>query len=336
MSDLRKLRNSLAALLAFQLTPKAAGLQLTPKAAGLQLTPKAAGLQLTPKAGALQRRLWCRRLQHSPKAHGRLSEQKGRYRTFGAILTLLGVLQHSPKAAKRGLLILSLFASQKAIAIAGERKSLNRTSGIGFVALVFFQLTPKAHAFDPFTIATGAQAVSGILGGLEKVDELAGAGFAISDLLTELDIDPETDQEIEAQVKRLEELDRQARDMRSAGRDVRSLTAHDLQNNLLRSKNFATRIKRVREMIRTTKRLAAIMGLRPKASEKALKIQDARLQYMILDELMAIRRMQFESSLENKEQRAKYQLALGQVLEEEGKAYRRDLNIRSFNHGSLR
>jgi hypothetical protein len=194
------------------------------------------------------------------------------------------------------------------------------------------QLTPKAHAFDPFSIATGAQAVSGILGGLEKVDELADAGFAVSDLLEELEIDPETDQEIETQVKRLEELDRKSRELRSAGRDVRSLTSHDL----LRSKNFATRIKRVRDMIRTTKRLSVLMGLRPKASEKALRIQDARLQYMILDELMAIRRMQFESSLENKEQRAKYQLALGQVLEEEGKAYRRDLNVRSINHGSLR
>lgn len=40
------------------------------------------------------------------------------------------------------------------------------------------QLTPKAHAFDPFTIATGAQAVSGIMGGLDKIDELAAAGFA--------------------------------------------------------------------------------------------------------------------------------------------------------------
>jgi len=198
------------------------------------------------------------------------------------------------------------------------------------------QLTPKAHAFDPFTIAAGAQAASGILGGLEKVDEFADAGFAVSDLLEELDIDPETDQEIESQVKRLEELDRKARELRSTGRDVRSLTSHDFQNNLLRSKNFATRIKRVRDMIRTTKRLSVLMGLRPKASEKALKIQDTRLQYMILDELMAIRRMQFESSLENKEQRAKYQLALGQVLEEEGVTNRRELNVRSFKHGSLR
>lgn len=182
----------------------------------------------------------------------------------------------------------------------------------------------SAYAFDPFSIATGAQAVSGILGGLEKVDELADAGFAVSDLLTELDIDPETDQEIEAQVTRLEELDRKARELRSTGRDVRSLTSNDL----LRSKNFATRIKRVRDMIRTTKRLGVLMGLRPKASEKALKIQDARLQYMILDELMAIRRMQFESQLENKELKAKYQIALNEVLSEEGLITNRQRRIK--------
>lgn len=207
---------------------------------------------------------------------------------------------------------------------------------IGIYTATILCLSPNAHAFDPFAIATGAQAVSGILGGIEKVDEFADAGFAVSDLLTELDIDTETDQEIEAQVKRLEELDRKARELRSTGRDVRSLTSHDFQNNLLRSKNFATRIKRVRDMIRTTKRLSVLMGLRPKASEKALKIQDTRLQYMILDELMAIRRMQFESALESKEQRARYQLALGQVLEEEGVTNRRELKVQSFNHGRIR
>lgn len=197
------------------------------------------------------------------------------------------------------------------------------------VPIVLIVITgSSAYAFDPFTIATSAQAVSGILGGLEKVDEFADAGFAVSDLLTELEIDPETDQEIETQVKRLEELDRKARELRSTGRDIKSLTSHDFQNNLLRSKNFATRIKRVRDMIRTTKRLAVIMGLRPKASEKALKIQDARLQYMILDELMAIRRMQFESQLENKELKAKYQIALNEVLDEEGLITNRQRRIK--------
>ena len=178
---------------------------------------------------------------------------------------------------------------------------------------IFLFAPPKAFAFDPFTIASGAQAASNILGGFEKVDELADAGFAVSDLLGELEIDPETDQEIEIQVRRLEELDRQAREMRSAGREIKSLAANDL----LRSRNFATRVKRVRDMIRTTKQLSTLLGFRPKAGEKALKIQDTRLQYMILDELMAIRRLQFESSLESKEQKARYELALGKVLEEE-------------------
>ena len=43
--------------------------------------------------------------------------------------------------------------------------------------------------------------------------ELADAGFAVSDLLQELEIDPETDQEIKAQVRRLEELERQSREL---------------------------------------------------------------------------------------------------------------------------
>lgn len=180
----------------------------------------------------------------------------------------------------------------------------------------------SASAFDPFTIAAGAQAVSGILGTMREADELADAGFAVADLVDELDIDTETDQEIEAQVRRLEEIERQSRTLREGERDIKSLIGQDLA----RSRSFASRVRRVRDMIKTTKRLAALMGLRPKAGEKGLKVQEARLQYMILDELMAIRRMQFEIALESKEQRAKYQLALGQVLEEEGVTNRRELS----------
>lgn len=182
----------------------------------------------------------------------------------------------------------------------------------------------NAHGFDPFTLAAGAQAVSGILGGLEKADELADAGFAISDLLEELEIDPETDQEIEEQVKRLEALERQMRELRTSQREFRNL----IQSDFSRAKTFQSKVRRLRDMIKTTKRLATLLGLRPKAGEKALKVQDTRLQYMILDELMAIRRMQFESALESKEQSARYQLALGQVLEEEGATNRRAFNRR--------
>lgn len=190
------------------------------------------------------------------------------------------------------------------------------------VSIVLIVITgSKAYAFDPFTIAAGVQAVSGIMGSLREADEMADAGFAVADLVDELDIDTETDQDIEAQVKRLEEIERQSRNLRDGERDINSLIGQDLA----RSRSFASRIRRVRDMIQTTKRLAAMMGLRPKSGEKGLKVQEARLQYMILDELMAIRRMQFESALENKERRANYQLALGQVLEEEGITNRRAL-----------
>lgn len=191
------------------------------------------------------------------------------------------------------------------------------------VPIVLIVMTgSNALAFDPFTIAAGVQAVSGIMGSIREADEMADAGFAVADLVDELDIDTETDQEIEAQVKRLEEIERQSRNIRDGERDIKSLIGQDLA----RSRSFASRIRRVRDMIQTTKRLAAMMGLRPKSGEKGLKVQEARLQYMILDELMAIRRMQFEHALESKEQRAKYQLALGQVLEEEGITNRRDLS----------
>ena len=181
----------------------------------------------------------------------------------------------------------------------------------------------RAFAFDPFMIATGAQAVSGIVGGLDKIDELADAGFAVSDLLQELEIDPETDHEIEAQVRRLEELERQSRELRVSRQEVSSLIGADYA----RSQTFSAKVRHLREMIRTTKRIAAVFGIRPRAGERALKIQETRLQYMILDELMALRRMQFESALESKEQKAKYQLALGQVLTEEGDVNRRDLRV---------
>ena len=111
-----------------------------------------------------------------------------------------------------------------------------------FLSVVAF--SPKlAFAFDPYTIAKGAEAASGLIGGLEKLDESADIGFAFSDLLTELDVDPQSEEDVTAAVHRLEDLNSQISGLRQTKQDAQSL----LDPELNREKSFADQIRRVRQ-----------------------------------------------------------------------------------------
>lgn len=169
----------------------------------------------------------------------------------------------------------------------------------------------QAFAWDPTTVATSAQAISGILGGLDKADEVADVGFSLQDLLSELGSEPSGEAEINHTVKKLEDLNSKARDLRWSQQEIRAALEMDLKSgNSLRSS-----IKSLKHMISASKRIAEITGLRPKAGERAAQIQSIRINSMILEELQSLRRAQMLAYLDQREVKARRDLLMSEINE---------------------
>lgn len=189
---------------------------------------------------------------------------------------------------------------------------IDKRSAIAIVVL--FSSSNSYGFFDPFTIAAGVSAVSGLMQTSKDLDDIADIGISAGELLGEFDVDFSNEKEVEEQIKRLEDLNRQSRDLQDVSVDANNI----FENDLVQSQALAKKIRSVRDMVKLSKRVTELMGLRPKAGERALKVQETKLNYLILDELMSIRKMQFESLLESREQKARLSIAMGKVLREEG------------------
>ena len=190
--------------------------------------------------------------------------------------------------------------------------SIDKRGAVAFAVILW---SSKSFAFiDPFTIAAGVSAVTSLMKTSKEIDEVADIGISAGELLGEFDVDMTSDREIEEQIKRLEDLNRQSRELQDASTNARNIFDNDLD----RSQSLAKKIKSIREMVKISKQVASLMGVRPKAGERALKVQETKLNYLMLDELVSIRRMQFETMLESKEQRARFTIAMERVFREEG------------------
>jgi hypothetical protein len=186
--------------------------------------------------------------------------------------------------------------------------------------LLFLSL--PANAWDPFTLAAGAQAISGASGGYlgGGLGDLADASIALGDLLVELDIDPTADQEAEDAVRRLESLRRTVNETRWTKQEV----DHLLDFEQLKAKSHADRIRHLRKMIQMSRKIASLFGVRAKAAEKANQIQQTQINYLMLEEMMAARRARFNEFLERQDQLIRRKSILEKIQEQE-KQQREDL-----------
>lgn len=167
----------------------------------------------------------------------------------------------------------------------------------------------SAHCFDPFTaLAVG----DSIKDGLDKADEVADIGFSLTDLLSELGVETDSEQDLEAAVSRLHKLNSDARDLKWQNESLNQ----NIELSLNKGTSLSRRIKAMRNTIRTSKRLAEIMGFRPKAAEKAARVQDLKLNSMMLEELQSIRRAQYLAILEDKESKIRRDLILEKLVED--------------------
>ena len=180
-----------------------------------------------------------------------------------------------------------------------------------FLAVLSFSIS--ARAWDPTVIATGFQAVSGVLGGLDKADEMVDIGFALGDLLSELGVETGSEEEMGRAVSRLEELNRKARDLKWSSQEIKQA----LESDLSHANSLKDRLKGLRNMISASKKIAEVMAVRPKAGTAASQVQNLRINSMILEELQGQRRQQFLAYLEQKEKQSRRDIFLQEIQDKE-------------------
>lgn len=192
--------------------------------------------------------------------------------------------------------------------------------------VVVWVLPTHVMAWDPYTVAAGARAASGIIGGMSGggaaggLEDLAEVGLALGDLLVELEVDPTADKEAEESVRKLDSIRKTVNETVWTKQEME----HLLDFEQLKAKSHAQRIQHVRKMVQMTKKIGTLFGIRPKAAEKANQVQQTQINYLVLEELMAARRARFQSFLEDQDQKVQRQVFLERMSNEE-KAQRENL-----------
>lgn len=166
----------------------------------------------------------------------------------------------------------------------------------------------RAFCWDPTAVVGG---VVGLMPGGDRVDEMADLGFAFSDLLEELGVESGTEEEVSKAVGRLEKLNSKARELHWTHVEVSEALSADLSS----AKSLKERVSALRNMIKASKRIAEVMGARPKAGERASMVQSIKVNSMILEELQAQRRSQFLAYMESRESQARRDILLQEISE---------------------
>lgn len=169
--------------------------------------------------------------------------------------------------------------------------------------------TKRSMAFDPYTAAMTAQTAYDFM---NKADEAADVGFALTDLLEELGEDTDDqEQALQSSMNRIESVYSKTRELGWLGSDLSNSINYDLKQG----KSLSRKIRALKNTVQSSKKIATIMGFRPKAGEKAARIQEIKLDSMMLEELQAIRRAQYLAYLENQEAKHKRELLLKEILQ---------------------
>lgn len=180
-----------------------------------------------------------------------------------------------------------------------------------FIFFVMVMRASKSFAFDPVTVAMTAQSAQTMM---NQVDEAADIGFALTDLMSEVGMESDDEEEsLQKAVDRVYKINSDARDLKWTSEDL----DRSLNEDLSKGKSLTRRIKALRNSIQASKRIATIMGFRPKAAEKAVRIQQIKLDSMMLEELQSIRRAQYLAYLEDKEAKLKREVFIQKILEAE-------------------
>ena len=178
--------------------------------------------------------------------------------------------------------------------------------------LFALQFSIKASAFDPTAIITQNLFLPGITGASEVVDDIGDLGFSFLDLMDDLGVETGVEESLDSSIKRLEEINKMARDLKWTEEDIRQNILVDLNG----MKSAKEKINAVRKMIAASKRVAEVIRVKPKTGERAAQMQAIKINSMILEELQAQNRRQLSQYLENKEHSRKREVLIQQIKED--------------------
>lgn len=162
----------------------------------------------------------------------------------------------------------------------------------------------KSFAFDPFTASMATSSI------MDKIDEASNVGFALTDLLTEVGIQNDGDKDLNQAIDQLNSFQSQSRDAQWTTEDFN----HSLNMTLENGQNLEKRMNALKNTVQASKKIASIMGFRPKAAESAVKIQEIRISSMMLEELQSIRKAQYLAYLANENEKIKREIYIQKIL----------------------
>lgn len=180
------------------------------------------------------------------------------------------------------------------------------------VLIVFQLLQNKADAFNPVAFVTGMQAVSGIMQSKSEVEEIAGIGSALVDLLEDLEIDQSSEDEVNEAVEKLQELDTKLKKSKSIHSEMTSVMSMEIK----RANSLKDQIRTLKSMIGKAKRIADLMRATPKAGAAVADVQNIQINTMILSELQSSRRSRDLVQVENTKARAERILFMDELRRE--------------------
>lgn len=175
---------------------------------------------------------------------------------------------------------------------------------IPFIIVTTLTKSSKSFAFDPFTATMATNSI------MDKIDEASNIGFAFTELLTEIGIQNDGNKDLNQAIDQLNSFQTQSRDAQWTTDDFN----HSLNMTLENGQNLEKRMNALRNAVQASKKIASLMGFRPKAAESAAKIQEIRISTMMLEELQSIRKAQYLTYLENENEKIKRELYIKKIL----------------------
>ena len=91
----------------------------------------------------------------------------------------------------------------------------------------------------------------------------------------------------------------------------------NLDADINSTKKLSQKMRQAKNIIKASKKLASLFGLKTKGSEKVATLQQVKINSMMLDELQNMNRMQLLTYLDTKEKTLNRELYLNKILLED-------------------
>lgn len=167
----------------------------------------------------------------------------------------------------------------------------------------------KSYAFDPFTASMATSSI------MDRIDEASNVGFALTDLLSEVGIQNDNGNDLNSAIDSIRGYHNEVKDAQWNTTDISEAISRTLENG----ESLERRMNSLKNAVQASKKIAGIMGVRPKAADGAAKIQEIRISSMMLEELQSIRKAQYLAYLEDKDAKIKREIYLQKILNQSEK-----------------